>query len=498
MSSLSGALEIADSGLRSVQSQLALISQNVANAGTAGYATESEAQSAVGAAGQPMGVHAQPAIAASDPALQAQLLAQTSSVAALSTQQSALQPLDQLAGTVGSANDLASDLGALQNSFTSLLSDPSNQAQQQAVVQSAQTLTGQLNALGQATSTARQTAQGAIVSSVAALNQALARIGQLNTQIVALTAQGQSTADLANARTNALASIAQLVSVQTSTQPNGALVVATNGGVILPTDGSQGITTTNATLTPGSAAAPPILLGGVDITTSVSGGALGANIALRDTILPTRQAELDEFSATLAQRFSAQGLTLFTDATGAVPSAGTPVQANYLGLANEIEVNQAVIATPSLVRDGTQATTSFTPNPSGGPAGFSTLIANIVQYGLGSDAQAGVAQPAANSTGLGANGDLSASYSGNGSLATLAASMTASQAASVGTVSSALANAQSVQTGLQSQLQSAIGVSVDGQLANMIALQNSYGANAKIITAVEAMFTALMAAVGAA
>ena len=59
----------------------------------------------------------------------------------------------------------------------------------------------------------------------------------------------------------------------------------------------------------------------------LTGGQLGANITLRDTTLPTYQAELDEFSQNLASRFSAQGLTLFSDPTGNVPAGGgMPVQ----------------------------------------------------------------------------------------------------------------------------------------------------------------------------
>ncbi len=40
------------------------------------------------------------------------------------------------------------------------------------------------------------------------------------------------------------------------------------------------------------------------MTTQLTGGQLGANLTLRDTTLPTYQAELDEFSQNLASRFS--------------------------------------------------------------------------------------------------------------------------------------------------------------------------------------------------
>ncbi len=57
--------------------------------------------------------------------------------------------------------------------------------------------------------------------------------------------------------------------------------------------------------------------------------------------------------------------------------------------------------------------------------------------------------------------------------------------------------ARRVQTTLQSKLTAETGVSVDTELSNMIVLQNAYGANAKIITAAQAMWTTLLNAVNA-
>ncbi|MGH7044618.1 MAG: flagellar hook-associated protein FlgK, partial [Acetobacteraceae bacterium] len=60
--SLDAALSIAAGGIANVSAQLALVSHNVANAGTAGYATETGTQTAVDASGVGMGVATGPAI----------------------------------------------------------------------------------------------------------------------------------------------------------------------------------------------------------------------------------------------------------------------------------------------------------------------------------------------------------------------------------------------------------------------------------------------------
>jgi flagellar hook-associated protein 1 FlgK len=52
-----------------------------------------------------------------------------------------------------------------------------------------------------------------------------------------------------------------------------------------------------------------------------------------------------------------------------------------------------------------------------------------------------------------------------------------------------------VQTTLASRLSAQSGVNMDTEMSHMIQLQNAYGANAKIIVAIQAMWTAMLDAV---
>jgi flagellar hook-associated protein 1 len=196
---------------------------------------------------------------------------------------------------------------------------------------------------------------------------------------------------------------------------------------------------------------------------------LGADIALRDTTLPTFQGELDEFSNSLASQFSAQGLTLFSDPNGNVPAGGgTPVQSTYVGFSAEIQVNPLVIATPSMVRDGTQSVagsatgaSAFTINPAGGPAGFTTLISRAAPATLGDAATA----------------------------------LVSAQAAVSAAATSQLGTELTVQTALSNNMSAASGVNMDTEMSYMIELQNAYGVNARIISTVQDMFTQLLSVV---
>jgi flagellar hook-associated protein 1 len=505
---IDGALSIATGGLANINRQMALVSQNVANASTPGYAVETSTQQSVTANGEGLGVRSGPAIRTIDTALQAEVFSQNATVAGLQTRQSALQAIDSVQGTPGQGGDIASLLGNLQDQFSALLNDPDNQTQQSQVVSAATSLAQGINTVSDAYTAQRQTAENSIVADVTTLNATLASIGQLSNQIVVLKSGGQSTADLENQRDTAVASLSQLVGVKVFEQPSGDLLITTTAGLTLPTHaganplGTSGATMQSGTWYPGGGV-PAITLGGNDVTNQLLGGRIGANIALRDDTLPTDQAELDEFSQSLAGRFDAQGLTLFTDPTGAVPtSVPPPVQNGYVGFASTIQVNPAVQAQPSLVRDGTHVVagspvgaSAFTPNPPGGPAGFSTMIQRVLDNTLGAEAQTGVPQPASSTSNLGPAGNLTTPYAAPATLGQLAATMLASQAQDSAGTTTRLGMEQTVQTTLAGKLSGESGVNMDTEMSSMIQLQNAYGANARVIAAIQAMWTQLLNAV---
>src|ERR1700709_644948 len=115
--SLNSAIAIASGGLANINAQFALISHNVANAATPGYAVEVGTQQALTADGVGLGVHTGPATLQIDQALQSSVIQQDAWVAGGQTTQAALQAIDGVLGTPGSGNDLGSLLGNLQDGF---------------------------------------------------------------------------------------------------------------------------------------------------------------------------------------------------------------------------------------------------------------------------------------------------------------------------------------------------------------------------------------------
>jgi flagellar hook-associated protein 1 len=457
--SIDSALSISTGGLANINAQLALLSQNISNAGTPDYAREIGTQESQSTGGVEMGVRTGASSRQIDFALQQAAFTQDARVQNLTTQQTALQSIDAVQGVPGQGNDLPGLVGQLTDAFSTLLSDPSSQAQQNKVVASAGALTQQINALSNAYNTQSQSAQDDISSVVGQMNADLTQIGSLSQQIIRLRVGGQSTADLENQRDALAHDLARLADVKTQQQPNGDLLVMTSSGLVLPTVGDAPALTMSDN---------SILLHGADVTPQLQGGRIGADLTLRDTTLPSWQSDLDGFSQTLASRFANQGLTLFVDA----------------GSAATIQVNSAVQANPALVRDGTDTiadaangATAFTPNPPTGPAGFTTMIQRVLQYSLGNQIASGVPQP---------DGD---------ALVSQATVLISAQSAASTAITNQLSDATALQTSLTARLSSADGVNLDTELSSMIALQNSYGANARVLGTVQTLFSQLLNAV---
>lgn len=449
---LTTALGAATTGLDSIARQLAVVSQNVANAGTPGYVRESAAVRDAGESGVALGVRTGPATRSLDLALQGQAQLASSAVAAGTVRAGALAGLDAASGQPGSGQDLGGLLGALRDSLSTLANDPANGTQQRAAVAAADGLAQGVNTVGAAISTARQAAQDGIAADVGTANAALRGIGALSDQIIAAQARGDSTAGLEDARDAQVQVVADLTGARFLRESNGDLL-AVAGGVLLPLRGGSGpLVFQDATLAPDTpqAAVPRVTVGGTDVTGGLTGGRIGANLALRDQVLPAAQAGLDGFAQGVASGFAGAGLALFTDAAGVVPA---PPSA---GFAQGIQVSAAVRAVPSSLRDGTGAA---------GPAGGTALLNALLDGPL---------------------------RDGAGSLAAQAASFTAGIAQGAAQAASALDTGKAVQTSLQAKLAVGSGVSVDTELSNMVQLQNAYAANAKVLAATGTLWQQLL------
>lgn len=355
-------LDAALSGLKAAQRSLDTISENISNAQTPGYTRKILPQETLVVGGVGMGVSLDAIVRNVDKSLLRDLMQQSSISATATTTQTYLSRIQDFNGAAEDEKSVSAMIGKLQDAFTSLSSAPDNSINLSQTVSAAQQTAQTFNNYSSLIAQMRDDSETQISQDVTQANTQLQTIAKLNVQIQNLSASGQSTADLEDKRDAAVRSLSQFIQVSTFTGPNNLLVIQTKQGQTLADTTAHSLSFT---------ASPPMIPGkyypggganglfidgptGAEVKQGQIGGEIGALFTMRDTTLPTYQAQVDEAAQKLAYRFQQEGLKLFTDGGGNVPANVAPPGAvGYVGFAGQIQVNQNIVANPSLLRSGT-------------------------------------------------------------------------------------------------------------------------------------------------
>lgn len=477
--SLTIALNAALSGLRASQTGIELVSRNVSNATTEGYTRKTVPQDALIIGGQGAGVKLGEVTRQVNYQLQRDVRNGGSQAANLSVLQDFLSRFELSLGKPGDNTSIGNVVGALGDSFRTLATSPESVTAQTAVVNQAQQLAGTFNRLGNAVQSLRGEAERGIADAVGNVNRLLTDIESLNGQIVTANSTGRSSADLEDQRDRKLDALAKEIGINYFKRDNGEVTITTASGRTLLDGVAHQLTFTPVAQVTAGAAYPAtldgVMLDGVDLfqtppitppMTEVATGRLAGLADLRDRILPQAQLQLDELASVMTQQLA--GLTppleLFQDGTA------TYLPANITGYAQRIAVNLAVVNQPWRLRDGTAAAGPNTATPSDGtlPRAVIDLFETVQTF--------------AAATGLGTQ----FTYAQYG------ASLVGFQGAQRQEQADQLANQQVINNALNERLTGESGVNVDQEMALMVQLQNSYSANARVVTAIKEMLDALL------
>lgn len=173
----------------------------------------------------------------------------------------------------------------------SLASTPSSASLQSNVVSALDDVASQLRETSSGIQKLRADADQDIASSIDDVNTDLQQIADLNAAIKQTAATGQSTADLEDQRNTALQDVASKMNISYFTASNGDLQIYTTSGQALVDSSAHTISytaapnvTSSTTYTAGSSSSgfTAITVNGVDITSQITGGDIGALITLRD------------------------------------------------------------------------------------------------------------------------------------------------------------------------------------------------------------------------
>jgi flagellar hook-associated protein 1 FlgK len=342
--SLDTALRIATTSLMTTQVQISVASANIANADTAGYTTKSANQVATVTGGVGTGVTITGISSNVDRLLLKSLMQATSALGSSNTSNDYLNQLQALYGSTtatDSSTSLANTLATLESAISSLAGTTSSAALQANVVSALDDVATQLRDTSNGIQALRSNADQDITTSVSDINLQLKTIDDLNKQIKQASAAGQPTADLEDQRNTALQDISSQMNVSYFVSSSGDMQVYTASGQALVDTSAHLLShTTAASVTADTTYNPSsstgfsgIMLNGVDVTSQITSGKIGALVDLRDTELPNAQSQLDELATTLTNTLNAvsnQGTSLPPPATltgTTAVTAATPLSA---------------------------------------------------------------------------------------------------------------------------------------------------------------------------
>ncbi|WP_027524686.1 flagellar hook-associated protein FlgK [Bradyrhizobium sp. Ec3.3] len=306
---------IAFSGLSATQVQISVTSSNISNADTTGYTEKTASQASSVTNGVGTGVTVTGITSNVDKLLLKSLISATSDLGSADTTNTYRASLEKLYGSTSSSDSsstgtsLANSIASLESALSSLASTPNSASLQSNVISALDDVASQLRETSSGIQKLRSNADQDISSSIDDVNTDLEQIAELNAEIKQTAAAGQSTADLEDQRNTALQDVASKMNVSYYTASNGDLQIYTTSGQALVDSTAHTISYTTAAnvssstiYTAGSSSSgfSAITVNGVDITSQITGGDIGALITLRDKTLPAAQSQLDQLAQQLA------------------------------------------------------------------------------------------------------------------------------------------------------------------------------------------------------
>jgi flagellar hook-associated protein 1 len=187
---------------------------------------------------------------------------------------------------------------------------------------------------------------------------------------------------------------------------------------------------------------------------------------------------VDSLSATSTATSLTSGnpqLPLFLDGTQPITGALTSTGSQTTGLAGRITVNSALVASPaSLV--------AYAANTSAGDSTRPNFMLNqLTSASLTYSPTTGIGTP-------------QASFSGT--LGNFMSQIAGQQSQAANAATNLQQGQDAVVAALQQRFNQQSGVNIDTELSNLIALQNAYGANARVMTTIQQMMSTLMQMAG--
>jgi flagellar hook-associated protein 1 len=387
---------------------------------------------------------------------------------------------------------IANMTGALQRYSAS----PYDISSASSVVSAAKDLTSSLNTSSAVVADVRRQADQEISTAVANVNQLLAKFGELNQTIVAGTRAGRDVTDALDMRDHVLKALSDEIGIRTIARADGDMALFTESGVTMFDKIARPVTFNPTPLLAAGQIGLPVYVDGVPVSgtpqiMAVRTGRIAGLVAVRDDVAPAYQTKLDEIARGLIEAFAeydqsavpslppAAGLFTYPGAP-ALPPTGTLVHGLSAKLSVNPNVDPAVGGQPFGIRDGgvsSPGNPAYTYNTQGGASFGERIQQQIAELGAGRsfDPVAGLETTA--------------------SVGAFASSAASSLQAQRKTADANTKYLQVVSDRAAATLAKETGVNLDEEMANMLDLERSYQASARLLSAIDALVGTLLDAV---
>jgi flagellar hook-associated protein 1 FlgK len=468
MAGITSSLYVQAGAISAFQQAIAVTSANIANASTPGYASQTQTLEAMPeeiSQGLMGGVVAGKVVSSQNQFAQQAVSNQQTALGGASQDVTSLTDLQSLFNVTGTSG-ISTALSSLYQSFSAWGQTPADPTARQAVLTAAGGLATAFQQTASGLASAATTAQSQIEDAVSQVNSLLGQLRQLNTQAMA---EGSNDAGVDAQINTVVQNLSQYIPVTSSQQSNSSYTVLLDGRVPLAM-GNQDFPLSFNMYQPADSTntnAPPLAqitaADGTDITSTVTGGQLGALLNFRNTVLPTYIGDGTETGSlnTLAQQFAdtVNGILTAGNISDASADGVTPaVPGVPLFTYNTTDVTSAAASlSVSSTIDASQLA-AIAPGPPEVSNGIPLALAQLENPSSAADETNGKSYTAA-------FGDL-ATQAGN-----LVNSATEEQSV-----------AQSALTQAQNLLQQKSGVDLNQQAVTLVEYQRAYEANAEMIT----------------
>jgi flagellar hook-associated protein 1 FlgK len=342
--SLLGSIQMASGALQANDVALQVVGQNIANANTPGYLREvvnftPGPPQAQGSLIEGTGVQIQSISQQISTYLETQLRNANSDQQNADTVQQTYSQLENVVGALNSGSNLSSAMNTFFSAISNVLNSPQDQSVRQTAVLQGQSLASTINSMEGQAEQMRSSIDSQISAIAPQINTLTSQVANLNVQIALLTGGGQSASaavGLTDQRNQAIASLSQLVGVQTNTQPDGAINISVGGNILVNESNATQVNVTSSSNR--GMTISTLQVAGTNAPLVATSGQLAGLTTARDQVLGGFEDQLNSFAGTLANEFNkvysgGQGLTGYSQTTSvnAVSSADVPL--NQAGLA---------------------------------------------------------------------------------------------------------------------------------------------------------------------